>query len=359
MKIISNKNKDKYIKVTSTRNPIVEVFNKDQITNKIRFIGDPHLGRKFKTGVPSHRLGERESMVYSEFEKLLNPSLDENLNCIVIVGDLFDKFVVSPTDIDKTYNLISEAVRNNTQIKYVIIPGNHDLSKDKSLVSSYSILVKLLKHERVEITLYESFKTELNDNVVLYADCYTPFDKEPINVELNTYDLVISVGHFDSLDIIETGYIPTKELFELSDLIVSGHEHKYKNYIYPADELKTSVVFTGSLQPYSHAEDPDKDLYLTLTEQEFEEIDKEILKNKCVRILCTSNFRLTESIDCLSLSYKILQHQVSSVPTQQSEVLIENENYSSQLLSFINQKDFNESIKQELTLLLNSKEYLS
>ena len=35
--------------------------------HKFKLIGDPHLGRVFKTGVPTHRLGDRERLVEEQF----------------------------------------------------------------------------------------------------------------------------------------------------------------------------------------------------------------------------------------------------------------------------------------------------
>ena len=56
------------------------LFNLDGMT--VNTIGDPHLGRSFKTGVPLHRLGDREAMVWKEFERQLG--LPADLTIIMI-----------------------------------------------------------------------------------------------------------------------------------------------------------------------------------------------------------------------------------------------------------------------------------
>ena len=57
----------------------------------MKLIGDPHLGRVFKTNVPLDRRGEREVMMQNQFWDEIH-SIDD---LIVIVGDLFDHWYVS------------------------------------------------------------------------------------------------------------------------------------------------------------------------------------------------------------------------------------------------------------------------
>lgn len=59
---------------------------------EINLTGDPHLARAFRTGVPLHRLGDREEMVWQDFQQQLETSAEVT----IILGDLFDKFVVPP-----------------------------------------------------------------------------------------------------------------------------------------------------------------------------------------------------------------------------------------------------------------------
>ena len=56
--------------------------------HKFKLIGDPHLGRVFKTGVPTHRIGERETDVTLDFTQQVSSS---DNTPIIVMGDLFDK----------------------------------------------------------------------------------------------------------------------------------------------------------------------------------------------------------------------------------------------------------------------------
>ena len=125
------------------RNPIINIEYNNKITNKILCIGDPHLGRVFRTGVPAHRVGEREEGQYAALRRLLNPT-DPLITHIVIMGDLFDKFVVSPTVVLKAVELLQEASNTNPNVEYYVIPGNHDMTKDTSKKSSYELVVNMV-----------------------------------------------------------------------------------------------------------------------------------------------------------------------------------------------------------------------
>ena len=45
----------------------------------MRFIGDVHLGRKFRTGVPLDRRGELEELFFKEFDRVLRKPMQKKL----------------------------------------------------------------------------------------------------------------------------------------------------------------------------------------------------------------------------------------------------------------------------------------
>lgn len=358
------------IEILPQRNPHILFLEDNKVLSKILCIGDPHLGRVFKTGVPSHRLGEREELQYLQFEDLLNPK-DPLVTNIVIMGDLFDKFIVSPTVVLRTFNIIKKAVINNPNITYSLIPGNHDLSKDTTKKSSYELLSVSL--EKVEED-YQNLTVVLHGNsydiievegqrFYLNLVAYNPFNNDNMwdkNIEKDTFNTdplnqgVISFGHWDSLSILESGYTPTQELLDKSILVISGHEHVHRSYVYPYDTSKTNIVFTGSMQPYSHAEDPEKSLYLTIDADKLATYKDADLKDKCVRIYCDHNFKLEKPIDCLSLSF--LVKEAEHVEMTEEEIQVLENSYQTHMLNFFDKlgDEFSESLR---TAFLN-KEYL-
>ena len=125
-------------------NPIIQIKDLEGISYNIQTVGDAHLGRRFLNGTPSSKVGVRESLVLSDLDFLMNPSEDLDISHVVLVGDLFDKFIVKPTVVDQALTIIKSAITANPKIKYFIIPGNHDVSKDSSKISSYYLLYKIL-----------------------------------------------------------------------------------------------------------------------------------------------------------------------------------------------------------------------
>lgn len=358
---------------TAERNPVISIEFEGNITNKILCIGDPHLGRRFITGVPSHRLYEREETQYAELDRLLNPS-DPLIDHIVIMGDLFDRFVVSPTTVLRAVELLRKASEANSHIEYFVIPGNHDMTKDTTKKSSYQLFYEVFSYDWsiLEVNrnvafntpmshfIYPDFNGNPNVYVGLYFEAYNAFRLIDYNMAISDHyseaPLKIAFGHWDSVDIISSGYLPSADLLADSDLVVSGHEHTYKQTFYPSHP-NTPVLFTGSLQPYSHAEDPDKKIYVTVKSEDLDNYDlSKDFKYKCLRIECTPSFALIEAVDCYSLAYKVIvPDAVVSSTTDESDVI---QSYSERLSTWLAEQDLEDSVRTDLENILTTKEYL-
>lgn len=97
--------------------------------------------------------------------------------------------------------------------------------------------------------------------------------------------------------------VPAAELMELFPncrKIVTGHWHLEGEY--QVDGIDVSC--TGSLEPYSHGEDPNGEIYLTLTLDELAARDPATLADKCVRVLLREGEELPVALDCLQLTGK-------------------------------------------------------
>ena len=97
-------------------------------------LGDPHLGRTFVHGVPLHRRGEREAMLWRDFAQSLS-SVAAPLH--ICMGDLFDRAVVSYDTIVSAARLYMHAAAKFPQTKFIILRGNHDTSRDADKVSAF------------------------------------------------------------------------------------------------------------------------------------------------------------------------------------------------------------------------------
>ena len=107
-------------------------------------------------------------------------------------------------------------------------------------------------------------------------------------------------GHFDveSFGGSEFNVIPYETLKKHTDHVVTGHIHKASEFTH--DGMK--VTITGSMQPYSHAEDSKGLLYVTLPLSEVLE-DTSKFFNKNLRVIVKPEDEIPE-IDCLSLILK-------------------------------------------------------
>ena len=312
-------------KIIGQRNPFIEFYNeKDSIVYKIQLIGDPHLGKNIKNGVPRDRLGDRETLMFNKFDELLNTNSDIS----VVLGDLFDKTTISNEALNKTINLIKKAVISNPKKLYYIINGNHDVVRDKGRVSSFDMLIKYfsesMRFENLKIiNNYMDPVYIKNINSLLYFCSYNPFQtvdqymetngnriRNILNLDKNIFK--IAFGHFEveAFDIENPKYksdlIP-KFIKENFDILFTGHIHTPSRS--KIDNLQ--VVVSGSMQPYAHGEEikEDNGLYQTITLNNCIkqlEVNKECFKDKNIRILYNRNDIFPEPFNCLSLTYKLL-----------------------------------------------------
>jgi len=272
---------------------------------RVKFLGDVHLGRTFRNGVPLHRRGDREKMVWDQFIQEISSG---DFDVLIQVGDLFDKFRVDLNVAVQTAEAI-KLVAENAQMRaddeqgqapqFFFIAGNHDLARDTDKISSFELASRLCDPVgNVRFVTQPMLLTY--PNILLLP--WSPINSAAeIAAEIDSkVDCV--VGHWDHTDIGgDFNLIPLDKLKTLTKLVVSGHDHVAREY----KSGKTKVIITGSMQPYSHAEDPDGKRYITV-DLETCETDFPLYTNKCVRVLLPEGENLPEGIDCLQITSKRL-----------------------------------------------------
>lgn len=257
---------------------------------EVEWLGDPHLGRKFETGVPLHRRGEREHMQREVFLKsVMNTTADVH----VTMGDLFDKFIVAPEVVLFAAHAYMRAAEQNPNTQYIILRGNHDVSRNADKASSWDLFCALVyDHGSIWAIDHEPAKYENMLFVPYDAFSYDGLE-EYLSEEIDTV-----FSHFDIVDFGGHNVIPS-ELFSRNGvrLVVNGHDHLAR-----VEHLHgVEVIVTGSMQPYTHAEDQKGDLYVTVSLEELATLD---VKNKNVRVLLKEGETLPDDIDCLSIVAK-------------------------------------------------------
>lgn len=265
---------------------------------KVALLGDPHLGKAFLHGTPLHRRGEREEMQRLDFEK----SLNDVQGCIahVMMGDLFDKWTVPYTIIYEAAQAYLKAAAENPLVTYVILQGNHDASRDLERVSAFKLFAGLVRRVRNIIVVDEKVgRLQVEDTLRLTFVPWHPVHNAADMVEQGK-DLILGshavFGHWDVLAAFATdNMLPAAQLKELGvQRAITGHDHNKRDM--EIDGLP--ITITGSMQPYSFAEDTTGEFYITLTKLQLETIQID-LRNKCVRVLLAEGEFIDKPIDCL------------------------------------------------------------
>lgn len=257
---------------------------------KVAYIGDTHIGKKFKTGVPLNRLGEREELIFKKFEEQLNQDAD----IIVHLGDLFDRPVVSYDDLYRTIKIIEEAWRKHPNKHFFFIEGNHDLSHDMEKVSAFDIAAKILEvHGNIQFF-------SRKPGMYSMGNVYLAFVPYRCNPDMNSGALFNPDAQANRKEITLCGHFDepfNHNLFSQFKEVHTGHIH--------VPRVENNVVVQGSIIPMNFAEDPEGKLYRTMTLEEFmlemEEDPNAEWQDQCIRLKLKLDEVLPEGINCRQL----------------------------------------------------------
>lgn len=284
--------------------PLYEV---DGVT--VNCIGDPHAGRVFRTGVPFNRYGDREQMVWQQFENELAVKAD----LTVIMGDLFDKFVVPPEVVLRVHGLLTKYAHGNQPI--YILRGNHDASRDSQKASSFDLLRVLLQggdaHGVPAVTVVETRQFCAPKGRLLLLCGWSPFLSAADTVSGADSNAVGRItAAFGHWDITQHGQ-DDHNLIPLQELAALGVKRVFTGHIHKADQFTRNgidVTVVGSMQPYAHGEEPDgSELYMTLAPASVDDylnVNEAAFRSTNVRILLADGEEYTREFDCLSKTFK-------------------------------------------------------
>lgn len=272
--------------------------------HSIKLLGDPHLGRTFLPGVPLARRGEREAMVWADFERSL---MEGNHDVHICMGDLFDKFSV-PYDVTyRAIRLYKRAAKALSSCYFFVLRGNHDISLDLEKKGAFDVFKEGV--EGVDNIIV------VDEPMVRNGIGFFPWHPTRYADEL-LLPCEIALGHWDTV-FGKANMIPTEKMAELGiTRAYTGHVHKPEKFV--RDGVDVTVV--GSMQPYAHGEDTDDTnypLYLTVTLEELAEYGRGEIYNRCVRVKLAPGETLDFEIDCLQLT--VVRE---SEDTEQAEVTL-------------------------------------
>lgn len=285
--------------------PLESLNDLIKLPSFVQTLGDPHLARKFNTGVPLHRKGEREEMVKDMFAGTVN-AVGYDLH--ICVGDLFDKFRVPEEDILFAADVYRLAARSYPTRQFVIIRGNHDASRDTQLKSSFDVFTQLVANiPNIHVVADEALCLTVNKQHFVFYPWHPFKTAKEIAAEIKPPVGYFAFGHWDILafneDSSATDNLIPFEHLQTALAVINGHYHTPKVYL----EGDLPVWIVGSMQPYSHAEDPTGKFYVTKTLAEATaelEADPDAFKNLNLRVTLLPSEAPIADVDCLSLTHK-------------------------------------------------------
>ena len=274
-------------------------------------IGDPHLGRKFERGVPAHRRGEREKAQFERFvAELGTPGVAYN----IMVGDLYDHPHVSPSVVVAAAQAYLLAADQWPRTTFIALAGNHDLSRDINVVGAWQLFCKIVDGRLPNlITVTEPWDDD--ELLIMPWQWGVPAADQVKLYEGSNILARTAIGHWDlqSFGGDDSHMAPTQELHDLGVTeIYGGHYHTPGDY-----QVAGHVVHcTGSLEPFSHAEDPDGEIYVTLTLAEA--TDGRDLSDKFVRLELEQGEIVPEDLNVQALTTRLTKAEATELLPQEN-----------------------------------------
>ncbi|MGN6819311.1 MAG: metallophosphoesterase [Sphingomonas sp.] len=262
----------------------------------VHLIGDPHLGKKFEVGVPLHRRGEREARQLMKFRK----ELDHDSDIIVMVGDLFEHPYISYQALNEAMQAILSAAEARPSVRYIMMAGNHDLPQRMDGTGAFHVFTTGMSNR------LDNLDVVTRPNIICGIALFPwEWDRTALDQvsDLQDGEAYAAIGHWDLQSFGKDDHLaPTAALRRAFGEIelYSGHDHNPGDY-----EVDGWIVHcTGSLEPYSHSQDPAGSIYVTLTPEQA--LERNDLHDKFVRLLVAPGEDMPE-LDCLALTKKVVR----------------------------------------------------
>lgn len=189
---------------------------------KIIHCSDLHLDSKMESNLDKEKARERKNEILITFENMVKYAKENDVQAIIIAGDLFDKKNVSV----KAKRIVQNAVKSNPEIDFIYLKGNHD---ESGFIDEEDMTPENLKmFNQNDWTTYEYGNITITgiefgkkDNYELYNSLMLPKNKFNI-VVLHGQEAISDAK--DKAEIINLKELKNKNI----DYLALGHIHKYK-----------------------------------------------------------------------------------------------------------------------------------
>ena len=187
---------------------------------KIIHCADIHLDSKMGTNFSKEKAKERKTEILNTFKRMVDYAADNGVNAIIIAGDLYDTRTISAT----ARNVFVNAVRNNPDITFYYLKGNHDAD---SILGAFDSIPDNLKLFGSEWTSYRYKSIDIT-GVELDKD-NSSTACQSLALDRDNFNIVVMHGQKseyagkDKAETIDLRALRNKGI----DYLALGHVHSY------------------------------------------------------------------------------------------------------------------------------------
>lgn len=222
--------------------------------NKVKVLhcADLHFDTPFKE-LSKEVSDTSKNELLEVFKKIIDLAIEENIEVLLIAGDVFDNLTVNKN----TLFFISDQIKRIKNIKVFISPGNHDPYNEKSFYSmiNWPENVYIFKGDM-------EFKEVKELNLIIWgAGFRNNYENETllksINVENNKINIMLLHGEIISAN-SKNEYNPIyiNDIYKSNiDYIALGHRHKFSGIL---KEGMTTYAYSGCPQGRGFDEEGEK-----------------------------------------------------------------------------------------------------
>lgn len=311
---------------------------------KFLHISDIHLGRKQIGGIGDYS-AKRYNDFFDAFNYMVEFAINENLDAIIIAGDLFDKKEINPDVLSKTIDILNKAKIENLPI--ICIEGNHDNIQSNNIQDSW--IIYLEEQELIKRPFYEfidnvyKFEPIVINDVYFYGIGYNGAFTDDVITKFaeiipdETKNVLITHTAIAG-DNLFHGTVRSETISQLKDkciYVAGGHFHNFSAY--PSE--KPFFFVPGSLEYWDNGEFSQKKggVIFDTDSLEFSYIQS---KNRKVQVI-----KLINDFDKIEEFYNYFNNEINQYQFDIEQIVsLEIKNISqtfpdtSYLEEFINQK---------------------
>ena len=259
--------------------------------NKVKVLhcADLHFDTPFKE-LSKEISDTSKNELLEVFKNIIDLAIDENIEVLLIAGDVFDNLTVNKN----TLFFISDQIRRIKNIKVFISPGNHDPYNEKSFYSmiNWPENVYIFKGDM-------EFKEVKELNLIVWGAGFRQnYENETllrgINVDNDKINIMLLHGEIASNN-SKNEYNPIyiNDIYKSNiDYIALGHKHKFSGIL---KEGMTTYAYSGCPQGRGFDEEGEKgviigEVYKSGTNLEFFPVYKRKYVTKEIDITGTNNY---------------------------------------------------------------------